>query len=331
MTKSYINESFWKDKNVLVTGGTGFLGGWLTEKLIKLSCNVSVIKRSDRPESQFQIKELHNHVNLITGTVDNKKTIDHIFSNNKIDCVFHTAANADVNDALLNPIDNFKTSIDSTIYLLENIRCKQPKCTIVISSSDKAYGPQDTPFYEKQSLKPYHPYEVAKASQDHIAQSYGKVFSVPVAITRCGNYFGGWDFNWTRIIPSTINCILKNQPIILRSDGKFTRDFLYIEDAVEIQLFLAQKLAADKSINGEPFNFSLENDLEIIELVEKIKEIMNSSLEIQVDSNTKAEIKFMQVSSKKAKETLNWVPIFDLKTSLLRTINWYKDYLAKIE
>ena len=221
MPKSYINESFWKDKNVLVTGGTGFLGGWLTEKLINLNCNVSVIKRSDRPESQFQIKEFYNHVNLITGTVDDKKTIDHIFSNNKIDCVFHTAANADVNDALLNPIDNFKSSIDSTIYSRKH-KMQATKMHNLIFHLIKLMGLK-THHFMKNNLKPYHPYEVAKASQDHIAQSYGKVFSVPVAITSETIWADGILIG--QGIPSTINCILKNQPIILRSDGKSTETF----------------------------------------------------------------------------------------------------------
>jgi len=328
MSKPLVNIDYWKNKTVLITGATGFLGGWLTKKLIELGSNVIIIQRSDRLESQFIIGNLDKKCNIIKGQVYDESLINNIFDTYNIDAVFHTAANADVNNAILNPIDNFRSSIDSTILLLENIRLKQPNCSIVVSSSDKAYGPQKTPFKEKASLKPIHPYEVAKASQDFIAQSYGKVFNLPVAVTRCGNYFGGWDFNWTRIIPGTIKNILDKKPIVLRSDGQFTRDLLYIEDAVDIQLMLAQTLINNKSIRGEPFNFSLEIDLQIIDLVKEIKKIMNSSVDILIDANTKAEIKFMQVSSQKSRDLLNWSPKHDLMSALNKTVNWYTAYLS---
>lgn len=323
-----IQKNYWQNKRVLITGATGFLGGWITKKLISYGSEIHVIQRSKRPESQFILDNLGAKCHIYNGQVYDEKIISDIFDNHKIDAVFHTAANADVNNALQNPIDNFKSSIDSTIFLLENIRTKNPNCAIIISSSDKAYGPQKTPFKETSALRPHHPYEVAKASQDHIAQSYGKVFNIPVAVTRCGNYFGGWDFNWTRIIPGTIRTILENKPIILRSDGKFTRDFLYIEDAVDIQLMLAEKLVSNVNIRGEPFNFSLEIDLEIIDLVEEIKKIMNSSSKVLIDSNTQAEIKFMQVNSDKAKKILQWEPQFNIKTALERTVSWYNSYLS---
>ncbi len=193
-----------------------------------------------------------------------------------------------MNKALADPVDNFRSAIDSTMLLLEQVRNRNPECALVVSSSDKAYGPQPTPYLESAPLQPNHPYEVAKATQDLMTQSYGRVFGLPVVVTRCGNYFGGWDFNWTRIIPGTIRSLVRGKPVILRSDGRFTRDFLYIDDAVDVQLMLAERVVDDPGIRGEPFNFSLEVDIEILDLVKKIGEIMGIDAEPQVEADSKA-------------------------------------------
>ena len=160
-----------------------------------------------------------------------------------------------------------------------------------------------------------------------MAQSYGKVFGLPVAVTRCANYFGGWDFNWTRIIPGTIRSLIENEPVVLRSDGKFTRDFLYIEDAVDIQLMLAERVLEDGEICGEAFNFSLEVDMEIIDLVKRVATLMGGDADIRVKSTAKAKIRFIRVASDKARERLGWAPAYDLDSALRATIEWYTDYL----
>ena len=215
------------------------------------------------------------------------------------------------------------------MLLLEQIRTRNPDCAMVVSSSDKAYGPQPTPFRESAPLQPHHPYEVAKATQDLMTQSYGRVYGLPVVVTRCANYFGGWDFNWTRIIPATIRSLYLGEPVVLRSDGRFTRDFLYIDDAVDIQLMLAERATNDESIRGEAFNFSLEVDLEILDLVNRIAELMQVEANPQVNNDAKAEIRFMRVASDKAREQLGWMSAHDLDAALLKTIEWYRDHLAR--
>ncbi len=324
-----VNPEYWRGKSVLVTGATGFLGGWIVRRLLDYGSTVIVVVRGERPESQYHLDNLAPRCVEYRGSVHDPDLIAQIFREHDISAVIHTAANADVNNALDNPVDNFRSAIDSTMLLLEEARRLDGSCTVVVSSSDKAYGPQPTPYKESAALRPYHPYEVAKASQDLMTQSYGKVFGLPVAVTRCGNYFGGWDFNWTRIIPGTIRSVLDQEDIILRSDGKFTRDFLYIEDAVDIQLGLSEKLAIDPKLHGEPYNFSLEVDVEIIDLVNKIKDKMDANSRVVVNANARAEIALMRVDSNKARSQLGWVPRFPLDEALSHSIDWYRDYLAK--
>ncbi len=330
MSNVELHPNEWQGRTVLVTGATGFLGGWIVRRLLDYETKVIALVRGVRPESQFNLTDCRERCTVVRGQAYDADLIAGIFENHPISAVFHTASNADVNNALANPVDNFRSAIDSTMLILEQVRTRRPDCAVVVSSSDKAYGPQPTPYREEAALRPHHPYEVAKASQDLMTQSYGKVFGLPVAVTRCGNYFGGWDFNWTRIIPGTIRSLIANEPIILRSDGKFTRDFLYIEDAVDIQLMLAERVLEDEAVRGEAFNFSLEVDVEIIDLVEKIASLMGGNADIRVNLAAPAEIRFMRVASDKARERLGWAPKFDLDLALRAAIDWYTDYLGNV-
>lgn len=328
MNSDLVDPQAWRGRTVVVTGATGFLGGWVVGRLLEYGADVVALVRRDKPDSQFALASYADRCHVVRGEAWEPDLISSIFDNHEPHSIFHTAANADVNNALANPVDNFRSSIDSTMLLLEQIRTRRPECAMIVSSSDKAYGPQPTPFRESAPLQPHHPYEVAKATQDTMTQSYGKVFDLPVAVTRCGNYFGGWDFNWTRIIPYTIHAILRGEPVELRSDGKFTRDFLYIEDAVDVQLMLAERVLADPAVRGEPYNFSLEVDIEILDIVTRIGELMGVKVDPKVNADAKAEIRFMRVDSTKARDTLGWQPSHDLDSALRETIEWYRAYLA---
>lgn len=327
MNSELIDPEVWCGRTVVVTGVTGFLGGWVVGRLLEYGAEVVALVRREKPDSQFALASYGERCQVVRGEAWDPDLISGIFDNHAPSAVFHTAANADVNNALANPVDNFRSAIDSTMLLLEQIRTRRPECAMIVSSSDKAYGPQQTPFRESAPLQPYHPYEVAKATQDTMTQSYGKVFNLPVAVTRCGNYFGGWDFNWTRIIPYTIRAILRGETVELRSDGKFTRDFLYIEDAVDVQLMLAERVLADPDVRGEPYNFSLEVDIEILDIVTRIGELMGVEVNPKVNADAKAEIRFMRVDSTKARDTLGWRPSHDLDSALRETIEWYRAYL----
>jgi CDP-glucose 4,6-dehydratase len=328
MAEAHPNPVFWRGKHVLVTGATGFLGGSLVARLLEYNASVIAIVRNERPESRFVLDGLAARCRIVSGDMASPDVVKMAFDAASVDAMFHLAANSDVEDFYRRPAESFCSATNGTLQLLEAIRHHAPGCVAVISSSDKAYGPQAVPYRETQNLAPRHPYEVTKASQDLIAQSYGKVFGVAIAVTRCANYFGGWDFNWHRIIPGTIRSIMRGEPVVLRSDGKFTRDFLYIEDAVDAQLLLAEAIAHDPKLRGEPFNFSLEVNIEVIEIVRRLLTLMNSGTEPQVNETAQAEIRFMQVNCDKARAVLNWRPRHDFDDALAETVRWYRDYLA---
>ena len=314
---------------MLVAGATGFLGGWLVRRLVDYGAHVVALVRAEKPESQFFMTGLDRRVSVERGDVADERVIQRIFDRHPVETFFHAAYGANVGRVLEEPLECFQSSALSTWQILDYLRKHRPSCVSVISSTDKVYGAQPTPFREDMSLKPLHPYETAKAAQDFAAQSYGKVFNLPVAITRCGNYFGGYDFNLTRLIPGVVHSIMRGEAPVLRSNGRFTRDFLYIEDAVDVQLLLAERLAQDPSLRGEAFNFAYGEPLEVIEIVHRIGGFLDSPLEPVVQANATGEIPHIALSSQKAKRLLNWKPTYGFMQGLERTVHWYRDYFAK--
>ena len=320
-------REFWKGRVVLVTGSTGFLGGWLVRRLLELGSQVLVVVRQNRAISQFSFGEFADRTRVYRGSVSDRELIKRIFTENSVEVVFHTAALTDVNDALKAPEDCFQSSVESTWWILENIRKTVPECLCVVSSSDKAYGEQEMPLRETQKLNPLHPYDVAKATQDLTAQSYAKNYGLAIGVTRCGNFFGGYDFNFNRIIPGTIRSVIEGKPPVLRSDGRFTRDFLYIEDAVDAQLLLAERMAESERVRGEAFNFSYGLEIEVLDIVSRILELMDVNVEPVIANNVVAETRYLTLSSDKARDQLDWSPQVGFDVGLQKTIDWYLDYL----
>jgi CDP-glucose 4,6-dehydratase len=322
------DPGFWKGRSVVVTGSTGFLGGWLIGRLLDYEADVTAIVHSPKPASQFYSEGYHHRAHVETGSVYDASLIERVLESRRVDVVFQLAYGADVSRVLSEPFECFRSTAESTALILEWLRLKSPDSVAVISSSDKAYGTQELPYRESQALRPRHPYEVAKAGQDLIAQSYGKVYGVRTAVTRCANYYGGFDLNFTRLIPGTLRSILHGQAPVLRSDGRFTRDFLYIEDAVDIQLLLAEQLAADLSLCGEPFNFSYGEPIEVLEVIRRLTRLTGSSIEPIIQDDTRTEIRHMHLSSEKARTRLGWNARFGFEEGLKRTVAWYKQHFA---
>ncbi len=319
--------SFWFGKTVFVAGATGFLGGWLVRRLLQFGAHVVALAHSAKPDSQFFLKSFDDlpSVSLYWGDIADQALIERIFARHPIDVFFHAAYGADVHRVLDEPLECFRSSAISTWQILDFLRKNHPNCISVISSTDKVYGRQPIPYEEHSPLQPLHPYEAAKAAQDHAAQSYGKVFKLPVAITRCGNFFGGYDFNFSRLIPGVVQSILQGKVPRLRSNGRFTRDFLYIESAVDAQLLLAQRLSEDDSLYGEAFNFSYGEHIEVIDIVKQICHLLDVPVEVVVNENSTVEIPNMQLSCEKAEQRLNWTPSYNFTTGLERTVNWYRE------
>ena len=318
-------ESFWRERTVVVTGATGFLGGWLVRRLLELDARVIAIARSHKPECQFFLTGADRRTITEYGDLSNPQFLESVFGKYGVEFFFHAAYGGDVNQALREPFECFRAA-ESTWRILELLRRTKSNCISVISSSDKVYGTQELPYREDRPLNPLHPYEVGKATQDYAAQSYGKIFGVPTVVSRCANYFGGYDFNLTRLIPGVLKNLAAGERPVLRSDGRFTRDFLYIEDAVDVQLLLAERLAADPSLAGEAFNFSYGQQIEVLEIVNRILQLTGSDLTPQVNDSVQAEIRHMHLSSDKAKDRLGWTPVVGFDAGLEQTVRWYESY-----
>ncbi|MBL1209966.1 NAD-dependent epimerase/dehydratase family protein [Geminocystis sp. GBBB08] len=319
---------FWQDRLTFITGATGLVGGWLVKYLIKAGADVVCLVRDWLPQSLLIQSGDLAKIKIVRGDITDQPLLERILGEYEIDTVIHLAAQTIVGIANRNPSSTFESNIAGTWRLLEACRLSPKVKQIVIASSDKAYGDQlILPYNENTPLQGKHPYDVSKSCGDLIAQSYAHTFNLPLVIARCGNFYGGGDLNWNRIIPGTIRSILKGENPIIRSDGQYIRDYLYVEDGANVYMLLAKKLAENPNLKGEAFNFSLEIKLTVVELVNYILHLMKSELKPEILNEANHEIKAQFLSSKIAREILQWEPLIDLETGLIKTINWYKTIL----
>ncbi|MFH1453827.1 MAG: GDP-mannose 4,6-dehydratase [Armatimonadota bacterium] len=318
-------KSFWKGKNVFVTGATGFLGSHITASLLGEGARVIALVRDCVPESNFYHSGLDKKVITVRGELEDYFLIERILNEYDIDTVFHLAAQTIVSIANRSPISTFESNIKGTWNLLEAARVSETVKRVVVTSSDKAYGDHEVlPYTEKSALLAEFPYDVSKACADMIAQSYAKTFDMGVIVTRCANLFGGGDLNFNRIVPGAIYSALKGENPVIRSDGKLVRDYLYVKDAVYAIMLLAEKAGEYK---GEAFNISSDNKLNVLDITNKIIELMDKShLSPEILNSVKCEIKAQYLSSDKIRKLMNWSPKYSLDNGLKETIDWYRSY-----
>ena len=327
MENMEIKRAFWLDRPTFVTGATGLVGNWLVRRLVTAGADVVCLLRDWIPQSELIQTGLIEKVKVVRGDIRDREILERILGEYEIDTVIHLAAQTIVTIANRNPISTFETNIAGTWNMLEACRRSPVVKQIVIASSDKAYGNQEIlPYDEKTPLQGKHPYDVSKSAGDLIATTYAVSYGLPVAITRCGNFYGGGDLNWNRIIPGTIRSVFRNQPPIIRSDGEFIRDYFYVEDGAAAYMLLAEQLAEQPEIKGQAYNFSNELQITVKQVVGKILKLMNSNLQPKIKNAASNEIHRQYLSAEKARRELNWTPLFTLDSGLERTINWYKDF-----
>ena len=322
-------NSFWRDRSVFVTGGTGLLGSWLVSGLMEAGANVVCLVRDWVPQSELVRTRRIEQVRTVRGDVCDLALLERALGEYEVEVVFHVAAQAIVGIANRNPISTFDTNIGGTWNVLEACRRSPKVSSIVIASSDKAYGDQEhLPYNEGMPLLGRHPYDVSKSCADMIAQTYAATYNLPVAITRCGNFYGGGDLNWNRVVPGTIRSILRGERPVIRSDGQFVRDYFYIQDGAAAYMLLAERLASNLALRGQAFNFSNESQISVLELVNLILRKTKSSLQPEVLNQASNEIRHQYLSAEHARTILNWKPQFTLDEGLDRTIAWYREFLG---
>lgn len=324
-----LKKKYWKDKNVFITGCTGLLGSWLIKALVKRKANVVGLVRDLVPKSYLNWSGLNEEIITVRGKLEDYFLLERTLNEYEIDTAFHLGAQTIVTIANRNPISTFDSNIKGTWNILEACRRSPNLEKIVFASSDKAYGAQDKlPYNENTPLEGRHPYDVSKSCADLLCKSYSETYGLPVCITRCGNFYGGGDLNFNRIVPGTIRSVLNNEQPIIRSDGTMIRDYFYIEDGVNAYLTLAENMD-NKDIHGEAFNFSNEEPLSVLDIVKKVLNVMNSDLEPIILNQSTNEIEKQYLSSKKARSLLKWEPIYSIEEGLNKTFQWYENFLNK--
>jgi CDP-glucose 4,6-dehydratase len=305
----------------------------LLRRLLAEQAEVVCLIRDWVPQSEVVRSGIFDRVKVVRGDVCNLALLERALGEYEIDTVLHLAAQTTVPVANRNPISTFETNIGGTWALLEACRRSPTVKQIVLASSDKAYGPQaDLPYVETTPLAGRTPYDVSKSSADLIAQAYATTYRTPVTITRCGNFYGGGDLNWNRIVPGTIRSVLRGERPVIRSDGEFIRDYFYVEDGAVAYMLLAERMSLDPSLAGQAFNFSNEEAITVFSLVERILRAMGAtSLVPKVLNQGSNEIREQRLSSARARSVLGWRPVFNLDQALTRTIDWYRAFFAEVQ
>lgn len=322
------DPTFWRNRPTLVTGATGFLGSHLTHRLCEAGAAVTIVVRDEVPATDI-VRGWLDQVTVVRGDITDERSMERAIGDYEIRTVLHLAAQSQVPVANRNPLETFDSNIAGTWVLLEAARRAPTVEQVVTASSDKAYGRQTSlPYTESMPLLAQHPYDASKACADIISLTYARSFGLPVCITRCGNFFGPGDTNWERIVPGTFRSVLRGERPVIRSDGTMVRDYLYADDGALAYLALAEAMADDPALAGEAFNFSIEQPMSVLEMVEHIQRAAGTDLEPDIRGVATNEIDAQHLSAEKARTRLGWSPRCTVEEAMERTAAWYREHLT---
>ena len=312
----------WTDVNVLITGATGFIGSWLTETLLEKKAKITVLIKKDDPLGFGGIEHIKDKVKVVYGDVCKNSTLSNAIKDQTF--IFHLAAITQVLYALKNPVETFKVDAIGTLNILEEIRKSKSDPYLVYASTDKVYGePKYLPIDEKHILNAKSPYDASKLAADRLVSSYHNSYNVHASIIRWSNTYGGRDSNILRIVPDFVLSLLNGKAPVIRGNGKGVRDYMYVTDSVNGII-----LTAENMLNGEVFNFGTGNPTSVKELANMIIKLMgyeNKLKPVMLNKVVPGEIRNQYLSYKKAKKILKWKPVVDLRTGLIKTVEWYKE------
>ncbi len=329
-------QGSWAPYRVFLTGATGLLGSHLTQLLVDNGAEVFALVRDSVPKSLFYDPSpewrLHQRVTIVRGEVEDYQLIERTLNEYEIDTVFHLAAQTIVGTANRSPIATFRANIEGTWNVLEAARVHRERIKrVIVASSDKAYGNLRGELYDESSpLAGEHPYDVSKSCADLLARSYAVSFGLPVAVTRCGNFFGPGDLNFSRIVPGTIRDVLNGRRPVIRSDGSYVRDYIFVADGAHAYVTLAEAMLDKPALVGEAFNFSYGLRLTVKDVVARILQAMRrEDLTPEVRNEASNEIPIQCLDSAKARRVLGWKPRYGFDEGMQRTIDGYRKHFQQ--
>src|SRR5437764_301956 len=324
--------TFWRDRRVFVTGCTGLVGAWTTRLLLERGAHVVGLMRDRVCGSELVRAGLQDRIDVVRGELESEPLLERALAEYEIQTVLHLGAQTIVGVANRSPLSTFEANIKGTWCLLEAARRCGTTPQVIVASSDKAYGDQDMlPYTEEAPLEGRHPYDASKSCTDILALTYHHTYRLPVCVTRCGNFYGGGDLNWNRIVPGTVRSVLRNERPVIRSDGSYIRDYFYVKDGASAYLHLAECIARQPEVVGHAFNFSTEMQVTVLQMVSRLMSLMGSKLQPDVRGEAQNEIKHQYLSAAKARRMLAWEPSYSLDAALVETIAWYRHFLATPE
>lgn len=323
--------TFWSQRNVFVTGATGLLGSWLTAELLDRGATVICLVRDWVPDSEAVHAGTLQRCRVVRGALEDFELLLRTMNEYEVDSVFHLGAQTIVGTASRSTLSTFEANVKGTWCLLEAARLLPQRIErVIVASSDKAYGAHDQlPYREDTPLIGRFPYDVSKSCADLIAQSYYHSFGLPVAVTRCGNLYGGGDLNFNRLIPGTIRSALLGESPVIRSDGTFVRDYFYVRDAVNAYLDLAERVPG-QGFTGEAFNFGTETPMSVTDMAARLlSAVGRPDLPLTILGHATNEIPAQYLDCTRARERMGWRPAFEMELALAETIDWYRGHLGR--
>ncbi len=321
----------WRGRQVLVTGATGLIGSWLTRRLIDLGARVGVLVLDADPQSELVRSATIESTTVVMGRLECYADVERAVIAQEADTIFHLGAQTLVGAAVRAPLATLEANVAGTWNVMEVARRHDDLVQrVVVASSDKAYGEsQQLPYVEDMALQGVSPYDVSKSCTDLVTQSYARTYGLSAAIARCGNVYGGGDLNWSRIVPGTLRALLTEEQPVIRSDGTYLRDYIYVDDVVDAYLRLAEALE-DRAISGEAFNFSEERPMSVIEIYGVICSAVGvTDIEPVVLGRAEHEIHDQYLSATKARERIGWSPSLTFEEGLARTVAWYRGFFNR--
>lgn len=317
---------------MLVTGGQGFIGSWLSERLLDEGARVVVPRRDVPALSRFRINALEDRCDVVQADLLDYESLVRLINEYEVAAVFHLAAQTIVGTANRSPHSTFETNVRGTYNLLEACRTTgvvgEPVERIVVASSDKAYGSHEQlPYREDLPLQPAYPYDVSKACTDMIARSYAATYELPVAVTRLANVYGGGDVNFSRIVPDTARALVAGDRPVIRSDGTPERDYIHASDAVEAYLAVAEPLP---EMSGRAWNAGPGDPVSVLDIAKRLIAISGKDVEpdVQGSGTPEGEIDRQHLDSTRIREELGWSPRVELDEGLSEAWSWYERVLS---